>query len=123
MVLKEDGSIRALLGMTRLGNTEVVAQVARGLANFSKCESRRIMKGIIIHMVYLTMNYIPLNIFAPGHWRGRSLLMEDGGLSWLVANLKTASALTRRHLELAICHLAQNGKGSSIFHAWLDCNV
>ncbi|KAL1553200.1 kinesin-like protein KIN-UC [Salvia divinorum] len=86
-VLKEDGSIRALLGMTRLGNTEVVAQVARGLANFSKCESRRIMKG---------------------HWRGRSLLMEDGGLSWLVANLKTASALTRRHLELAICHLAQN---------------
>ncbi|XP_047966592.1 kinesin-like protein KIN-UC [Salvia hispanica] len=87
MVLKEDGSIRALLGMTRLGNTEVVAQVARGLANFSKCESRRIMKG---------------------HWRGRSLLMEDGGLSWLVANLKTASALTRRHLELAICHLAQN---------------
>ncbi|KAG6410101.1 hypothetical protein SASPL_128150 [Salvia splendens] len=86
-VLKEDGSIRALLGMTRLGNTEVVAQVARGLANFSKCESRRIMKG---------------------HWSGRSLLMEDGGLSWLVANLKMASALTRRHLELAICHLAQN---------------
>ncbi|KAH6838263.1 Armadillo/beta-catenin repeat family protein / kinesin motor family protein [Perilla frutescens var. hirtella] len=86
-VLKEDGSIRALLGMTRSGNTEVIAQVARGLANFSKCESRRIMKG---------------------HWRGRSLLMEDGALSWLVANLNTTSTSTRRHLELAICHLAQN---------------
>lgn len=47
-VLKEDGSIRALLGMTRSGNNEVIAQVARGLANFAKCESRRIMKGIII---------------------------------------------------------------------------
>lgn len=48
-VLKEDGSIRALLGMTRSGNTEVIAQVARGMANFAKCESRRIMKGIINH--------------------------------------------------------------------------
>lgn len=35
--------------------------------------------------------------------------MEDGALSWLVGNLNTASASTRRHLELSICHLAQNG--------------
>lgn len=47
MVLKEDGAIKALMGMTRSGNTDVIAQVARGLANFAKCESRRIMKGII----------------------------------------------------------------------------
>ncbi|KAL8538668.1 hypothetical protein ACS0TY_000616 [Phlomoides rotata] len=87
MVLKEDGAINALMRMTRSGNTDVIAQVARGLANFAKCESRRIMKG---------------------HWRGRSLLMEDGALSWLVVNLNTASTSTRRHLELAICHLAQN---------------
>ncbi|KAI3458936.1 hypothetical protein Pfo_015599 [Paulownia fortunei] len=87
VVLKEDGAIKALLGMTRSGNTDVIAQVARGLANFAKCESRRIMQG---------------------HWRGRSLLMEDGALSWLVANLNTTSTTTRRHMELAICHLAQN---------------
>lgn len=122
VVLKEDGSIRALLSMTRSGNTEVIAQVARGLANFAKCESRRIMKGIINHIVYFIMVYSHLNNFTSGHWRGRSLLMEDGGLSWLVANLKTASVSTRRHLELAICHLAQNGKGS-IFLTWLECNI
>ncbi|KAK6156341.1 hypothetical protein DH2020_010589 [Rehmannia glutinosa] len=42
--LKEDGAIKALLGMTRSGNTDVIAQVARGLANFAKCESRRIVQ-------------------------------------------------------------------------------
>lgn len=51
-VLKEHGSIRALLGMTRSGNNEVIAQVARGLANFAKCESRRIMKGTINHLFH-----------------------------------------------------------------------
>ncbi|CAI9767485.1 unnamed protein product [Fraxinus pennsylvanica] len=94
VMLKEDGAIKALLGMARTGSTDVVAQVARGLANFAKCESRRIIQG---------------------YWRGHSLLMEDGALSWLVANGNTTSTSTRRHIELAICHLAQNEDNAKDF--------
>ncbi|CAA2995254.1 kinesin KIN-UC isoform X1 [Olea europaea subsp. europaea] len=94
VMLKEDGAIKALLGMARTGSADVVAQVARGLANFAKCESRRIIQG---------------------YWRGRSLLIEDGALSWLVANGNTTSTSTRRHIELAICHLAQNEDNAKYF--------
>lgn len=94
VMLKEDGAVKALLRMARTGSTDVVAQVARGLANFAKCESRRIIQG---------------------YWRGRSLLMEDGALSWLVANGNTTSTSTRRHIELAICHLAQNEDNAKDF--------
>ena len=44
-MLKEDGGIKALLGMVRSGSSEVIAQVARGLANFAKCESRGVIQG------------------------------------------------------------------------------
>lgn len=87
MMLKEDGGIKALLEMARSGSSDVVAQVARGLANFAKCESRGILQG---------------------HRKGRSLLMEDGALTWLIGNSKTTSTSTQRHMELALCHLAQN---------------
>ncbi|GJZ96522.1 kinesin-like protein KIN-UC, partial [Tanacetum coccineum] len=40
--LTEQGGIRELLGMVRSGNNDAIAQVARGLANFTKCESRAI---------------------------------------------------------------------------------
>ncbi|XP_051130815.1 kinesin-like protein KIN-UC isoform X2 [Andrographis paniculata] len=93
-LLKEEGAIDALLKMTSHGNDVVIAQVARGFANFAKCESRRIMQG---------------------NWRGRSLLMEDGGLSWLISNLNTSTPSTRRHIELAICHLAQNEENAPDF--------
>ncbi|RVW39027.1 Kinesin-like protein KIN-UC [Vitis vinifera] len=68
MMLKEEGGIKALLGMVRSGNSDVIAQVARGVANFAKCESR----GII-------------------------------------------QASTRRHMELALCHLAQNENNAQDF--------
>ncbi|XP_050156087.1 kinesin-like protein KIN-UC isoform X2 [Malus sylvestris] len=86
-MLKEDGGIKALLGMGRSGSSDVIAQVARGLANFAKCESRGTIQG---------------------HRKGRSLLMDDGALTWLIINSNTASTSTRRHIELALCHLAQN---------------
>ncbi|GLT88836.1 hypothetical protein SLE2022_068450 [Rubroshorea leprosula] len=87
MMLKEDGGIKALLGMVKSENIDVIIQVARGIANFVKCETRGISQG---------------------HRRGRSLLLEDGALEWLIANSNTASALTRRYVELTLCHLAQN---------------
>uniref|UniRef100_A0A5B7C3W1 Protein ARMADILLO REPEAT KINESIN1 n=1 Tax=Davidia involucrata TaxID=16924 RepID=A0A5B7C3W1_DAVIN len=94
VMLREDGGIKALLGMVRSGNSDVIAQVARGIANFAKCESRAIIQG---------------------HRRGRSLLMEDGVLTWLITNSSTASASSRRHIELALCHLAQNQDNAKDF--------
>ncbi|XP_021910136.1 kinesin-like protein KIN-UA [Carica papaya] len=87
MMLKEDGGIKALVGMVGCGNIDVIAQVARGMANFAKCESQGIIQG---------------------HRKGRSLLIEDGALEWLISNSNITSALARHHVELALCHLAQN---------------
>ncbi|KAG8480555.1 hypothetical protein CXB51_024589 [Gossypium anomalum] len=93
-MLKEDGGIKAMLGMVRSGNNDVVAQVARGLANFAKCESRAMVQG---------------------HRKGRSLLMEDCALEWLIDHCNTTSASTRRHIELALSHLAQNEDNAGDF--------
>ncbi|KAK2634074.1 hypothetical protein Ddye_028866 [Dipteronia dyeriana] len=93
-MLKEDGAIKALLGMVGSGNSDVIAQVARGLANFAKCESRGIIQG---------------------HRKGRSLLVEEGALEWLIANSIPSSTSTRRHVELALCHLAQNEDNAKDF--------
>ncbi|TVU48335.1 hypothetical protein EJB05_07969, partial [Eragrostis curvula] len=92
-MLKQDGGIKALLGMFRTGHNDVIAQIARGIANFAKCESRVISQGMY---------------FSIWHRKGKSLLIEDGVLTWMVANSNRFSASTRRHIELAFCHLAQN---------------
>uniref|UniRef100_A0ACD5WQR4 Uncharacterized protein n=1 Tax=Avena sativa TaxID=4498 RepID=A0ACD5WQR4_AVESA len=91
MMLKRDGGIKALLGMFETGHNDVIAQIARGLANFAKCESR---------------------VTSQGHRKGRSLLIEDGVLTWIVVNSTMFSPSTRRHIELAFCHLAQNEENS-----------
>lgn len=43
--LRGEGGIKALLGMVRSGHPDVLAQVARGIANFAKCESRASTQG------------------------------------------------------------------------------
>ncbi|CAK7347934.1 unnamed protein product [Dovyalis caffra] len=86
MKLRSEGGIRALLGMVRCGHTDVLSQVARGIANFAKCESRASTQGLK---------------------SGRSLLIEDGALPWIVQNANNEAAPIRRHIELALCHLAQ----------------
>lgn len=43
--LRSEGGIRALLGMVRCGHPDVLSQVARGIANFAKCESRAATQG------------------------------------------------------------------------------
>ncbi|KAF8027445.1 hypothetical protein BT93_E0372 [Corymbia citriodora subsp. variegata] len=86
-MLRGEGGIKALLGMVHCGHPDVLAQVARGIANFAKCESRA---------------------SAQGTKTGRSLLIEDGALPWVVQNAKNEASAIRRHIELALCHLAQH---------------
>ncbi|KAH9321809.1 hypothetical protein KI387_016448, partial [Taxus chinensis] len=85
--LRDEGGIRALLGMVRCGHPDVLAQVARGIANFAKCESRASTQGMKT---------------------GRSLLIDDGTLPWIVQNANNEASPIRRHIELALCHLAQH---------------
>ncbi|XP_077220289.1 kinesin-like protein KIN-UA isoform X2 [Tasmannia lanceolata] len=94
VMLKEDGGTKALLGMLRSGHSEIIGQIARGMANFAKCETRGINRG---------------------HKKGRSVLIADGALTWMIANSSTTSASTRRHIELALCHLAQNEENAEDF--------
>lgn len=46
MKLRGEGGIKALLGMVKSRHPDVLAQVARGIANFAKCESRASTQGI-----------------------------------------------------------------------------
>ena len=46
LMLKQDGGIKALIGIFRSGHIGVIAQIARGIANFAKCESRMISQGL-----------------------------------------------------------------------------
>ncbi|XP_078442411.1 armadillo repeat kinesin 3 [Wolffia australiana] len=85
--LRSGGGIKALLCMVRCGHPDVLAQVARGIANFAKCESRA---------------------YSQGKKTGRSLLIEDGALPWIVKNANDEAAPIRRHIELALCHIAQH---------------
>ncbi|KAJ4951227.1 hypothetical protein NE237_028059 [Protea cynaroides] len=87
MKLRGEGGIKALLGMVRCGHPDVLAQVARGIANFAKCESRASTQGTKT---------------------GRSLLIDDGALPWIVQNANNEASPIRRHIELALCHLAQH---------------
>lgn len=87
MKLRGEGGIKALLGMVRCGHPDVLAQVARGIANFAKCESRASSQG---------------------SKTGKSLLLEDGTLPWIVQNANNEVSPIRRHIELALCHLAQH---------------
>ncbi|KAA8522301.1 hypothetical protein F0562_012974 [Nyssa sinensis] len=87
MKLRGGGGIKALLGMIRCRHPDVLAQVARGIANFAKCESRASTQGTKT---------------------GKSLLIEDGALPWIVQNTNNEASPIRRHVELALCHLAQH---------------
>ncbi|XP_050945802.1 kinesin-like protein KIN-UA isoform X1 [Cucumis melo] len=87
--LRGEGGIKALLGMVRCRHPDVLAQVARGIANFAKCESRASTQGT-------------------GTKAGKSFLIEDGALPWIVQNANNEASTIKRHIELALCHLAQH---------------
>jgi hypothetical protein len=54
--LREEGGIRALLGMVRSRHPDVLAQVARGIANFAKCESRGAAQGRFPMIILIPMH-------------------------------------------------------------------
>ncbi|KAH1256245.1 Kinesin-like protein KIN-UB [Glycine max] len=83
---RHEGGIKALLGVVRCDQPDVLSQVARGIANFAKCESRASSQGIK---------------------SGTSFLIEDGALPWIVQNANNEAAAIRRHIELALFHMAQ----------------
>ncbi|KAM1798813.1 hypothetical protein ACFX12_032846 [Malus domestica] len=83
MKLRSEGGIKALLEIVRCEHPDVLSQVARGIANFVKCESRACTQGIK---------------------NGRSFLIEDGALPWIVQNANDEAVPIRRHIELALCH-------------------
>ncbi|KAJ9556481.1 hypothetical protein OSB04_011095 [Centaurea solstitialis] len=93
--LRSEGGIKALLGMVRSRHPDVLSQVARGVANFAKCESRTSSKGKSLKQLL-------------GNKNSRSLLIEDGALPWIVQNANNDASIIRRHIELALCHLAQH---------------
>ncbi|KAI3995575.1 hypothetical protein MKX01_023320 [Papaver californicum] len=39
---------------------------------------------------------------------GKSLLIDDGALPWIVQNANNEASPIRRHIKLALCHLAQH---------------
>ncbi|XP_031098420.1 kinesin-like protein KIN-UA isoform X3 [Ipomoea triloba] len=85
--LRGEGGIRALVGMVKCKHPDVLAQVARGIANFAKCESRAYIQGTK---------------------SGKSLLIEDGAMPWIIQNASNEASHIRRHIELALCHIAQH---------------
>lgn len=162
MNLRSEGGIKALLGIVRCGHPDVLSQVARGIANFAKCESRACTQGKNLcpkhvispapvpsnvfnyccslsaicgqnwnlmpnepsdHLCWPTIGFeFPLDEVSTfsclisicwpsiGIKSGRSILIEDGALPWIVQNANDEAAPIRRHIELALCHLAQHGR-------------
>ncbi|MBA0634312.1 hypothetical protein Godav_022219 [Gossypium davidsonii] len=100
--LRSEGGIKALLGMVRCRHPDVLSQVARGIANFAKCESRASTNAS-------STKWSPHSSrVTSGIRSGRSLLIDEGALPWIVQNANNDAAPIRRHIELALCHLAQH---------------
>lgn len=68
MNLRTEGGIKALLGIVRCGHPDVLSQVARGIANFAKCESRASAQGNMVFLIRLKKGrfklYIAKSVFS-----------------------------------------------------------
>eukprot|EP00899_Mesostigma_viride_P001396 jgi/Mesvir1/11257/Mv01061-RA.1 len=74
--VRSESGLKAIISMAATDKVEVLAQVARGFANFAKCD-----KG------------------------GHSQIIEEGGLPWIIAMASSDTSSVRKHAELALCHL------------------
>ncbi|KAG7028657.1 Kinesin-like protein KIN-UB, partial [Cucurbita argyrosperma subsp. argyrosperma] len=119
----EAGGLISLLMLLRSYEDETVRRVAAGaIANLAMNEANqeRIMAEGGISLLSLTANAAEdpqtlrmvagaiANLCGNGTNSGRSLLIEDGGLPWIIQNANNEVAPIRRHIELALCHLAQH---------------
>eukprot|EP00898_Chlorokybus_atmophyticus_P000882 jgi/Chlat1/1795/Chrsp135S02121 len=75
--LRSQGGIKALIQLASTDRVEVLAQVARGFANFAKCDKA-----------------------------GHSKIIEEGGLPWIIAMAQSDMPSVKKHAELALCHVA-----------------
>lgn len=66
---------------------------------------RWILKAVKCICVDISVLLLPFS----GNKVGKSLLIDDGSLPWIVKNANNEAAPIRRHIELALCHLAQHG--------------
>jgi kinesin family member 5 len=64
-----------------------------------------ILKAVKCICVDISVLLLPFS----GNKVGKSLLIDDGSLPWIVKNANNEAAPIRRHIELALCHLAQHG--------------
>ena len=67
--LRHEGTIKTLLGMARLGHSDVQAQVARGIANFAKCESHQTVQGET-HFVFSSSQGLLIHLLLSSPWKG-----------------------------------------------------
>lgn len=72
------------------------------------------MKMECLYSIKLVKPYLLMNdsttVIVTGIKTGRSFLIDDGALPWIVHNANNEASPIRRHIELALCHLAQHGK-------------
>lgn len=68
---------------------------------------------LLIYLLFFLLNLLSTT---PGNKVGKSLLIDDGALPWIVKNANNEASPIRRHIELALCHLAQHGKISYWFN-------
>uniref|UniRef100_M4DTC3 Kinesin-like protein n=1 Tax=Brassica campestris TaxID=3711 RepID=M4DTC3_BRACM len=119
----EAGGLTSLLMLLRNTEDETIHRVAAGaIANLAMNETNQelIMDQGGIDLLSSTAANAQdpqtlrmvagaiANLCGNGTKRGKSLLIEDGALSWIVQNAKTETTAIKRHIELALCHLAQH---------------
>ncbi|XP_028548368.1 kinesin-like protein KIN-UB isoform X3 [Dendrobium catenatum] len=119
----EAGGLSSLLILLRSSEDETIRRVAAGaIANLAMNETNQELVMVQDGISLLSMTAADAedpqtlrmvagaiaNLCGNGNNTGRSLLIEDGALPWIVKNANNEASPIRRHIELALCHLAQH---------------
>nr|CAD1830126.1 unnamed protein product [Ananas comosus var. bracteatus] len=119
----EAGGLTSLLVLLRSSEDETIRRVAAGaIANLAMNETNQelIMSQGGISLLSMTaadaedpqtLRMVAgaiANLCGNGNKLGKSLLIEDGALPWIIKNANNDASPIRRHIELALCHLAQH---------------
>ncbi|KAH8932797.1 hypothetical protein BDL97_19G094100 [Sphagnum fallax] len=119
----EAGGLGSLLNLLQSSEDETIRRVAAGaVANLAMNETNQelIMAQGGIGLLARTADDAEdpqtlrmvagaiANLCGNGYKTGRSLLIDDGALPWIVANANNDALPIRHHIELALCHLAQH---------------